>query len=210
GRPAEVLALEDVPTPEPGPGQVRVRVRLTHRPIHPADLSMIRGTYGQSRPLPATGGNEGFGTIKAVGQGVSDLEVGDRVAKLGQAPTWQDSVVLEADETFRVPDALGDESAAQLFVNPLTAWLLLEAVDLEAGDVVVQTAGASAVARVAAEIALSRGVVPVSVVRSDENRDRLEGIGIRVIVADGNTKENRARLREVAADAAAVLDPVAG
>ena len=53
GPPAEVLRLDDVPTPEPGPGEVRLR--LTHRPIHPADLSMVRGTYGRSRDLPAVG-----------------------------------------------------------------------------------------------------------------------------------------------------------
>lgn len=209
GRPAEVLVLEDVPTPEPGPGQVRVR--LTHRPIHPADLSMVRGTYGRSRQLPATGGNEGFGVLDAVGDDVSDLEVGQRVVKLGEAPTWQECVVLEADQVVPVPDELGDEDAAQLFVNPLTAWLLLRAVDLEDGDVLVQTAGASTVARIAAEMALARGAVPVSIVRSPDHRDRLEAMGVRVVVADHNTKETRDALLEAVGDgAAAVFDPVAG
>ena len=208
GRPGETLALEEVPTPEPGPGQVRVR--LTHRPIHPADLSMVRGTYGRSRPLPAVGGNEGVGVLEAVGDGVG-LEVGQRVVKLGEAPTWQESVVLEAVDVWPVPDDLGDEDAGQLFVNPLTAWLLLRAAGLEAGDTVVLTAGASAVARIAAEVAHSRGAVPVAVVRSAEHRDRLEALGACVVVAEENTKPNRAALQEACGGgAAAVLDAVAG
>ncbi len=210
GPPAEVLQLDDVPTPEPGPGEVRVR--LTHRSVNPADLSMVRGTYGRARDLPAVGGNEGVGTIDAVGEGVEAGRLGQRVVKLGEAPTWQEAVVLPADQAVPVPDALADEAAAQLFVNPLTAWLLHEAVSLHAGDVVVQTAGASAVARIAARLAVRRGAHPVAIVRRESHRAPLEAIGVRVVVAEGNTKAARAALREAVGEggAKAVFDPVAG
>ena len=210
GPPAEVLRLDDVPTPEPGPGEVRLR--LTHRPLHPADLSMVRGTYGRSRDLPAVGGNEGFGVIDAVGEGVADLAVGQRAIKLGEAPTWQEAVVLPEADVFAVPDALSDTDAAQLFVNPLTAWLLHGAAPPRLGDVLVQTAGASAVARIAAQMAVRAGARAVSIVRRDDHRDHLEALGVHVVVADANTSETRAALREaVGADgAAAVFDPVAG
>ncbi len=209
GPPADVLQLDDVPTPEPGPGQVRLR--LTHRPIHPSDLSMVKGTYGRSRELPAVGGNEGLGVVDAVGDGVS-LAVGQRAVKLGEAPTWQDAVVLPEAEVLAVPDALADYAAAQLFVNPLTAELLHRNAGLEHGDVLVQTAGASAVARVAAEMAVARGVRAVAVVRSGDQRGRLEALGATVVVADANTSETRAALREAVGPggAAAVFDPVAG
>ncbi|WP_420454954.1 zinc-dependent alcohol dehydrogenase family protein [Rubrivirga sp.] len=209
GPPADVLQLDDVPTPEPGPGHVRLR--LTHRPVHPADLSMVKGTYGRSRALPAVGGNEGFGVVDAVGEGVS-LAVGQRAIKLGEAPTWQEAVVLPEAEAFPVPDALADEAAAQLFVNPLTARLLCRVADLGSGDVLVQTAGASAVARIAAEMALARGARAVAIVRSGDQRDRLEALGATVVVADANTAETRAALSEAvgAGGAAAVFDPVAG
>ena len=210
GPPAEVLQLDDVPTPEPGPGEVRVR--LTHRSVNPADLSMVRGTYGRARDLPAVGGNEGVGAIEAVGDGVEAGRLGQRVVKLGEAPTWQEAVVLPADQTVPVPDALPDEAAAQLFVNPLTAWLLHDAVALHAGDVLVLTAGASAVARIAAQLAVRRGAHPVAIVRRESHRAPLETIGARVVVAEADTKETRAALRDAVGEtsAKAVFDPVAG
>ena len=210
GRPADVLRLDHVPTPEPGPGEVRVR--LTHRSVNPADLSLVRGTYGRSRDLPAVGGNEGVGRVDAVGPGVDGLSVGDRVVKLGEAPTWQEAVVVGADDALPVPDALADEDAAQLFVNPLTARLLLGAAPLDPGDVLVQTAGASAVARVATELAARRGVRVVAVVRDGGHADRLRALGADVVVADDDTPEDRAALRDAVggAGAAAVFDPVAG
>ncbi|MEM0963206.1 MAG: zinc-dependent alcohol dehydrogenase family protein, partial [Bacteroidota bacterium] len=210
GSPAEVLRVDDVPMPEPSAGEVRVR--LTHRTINPADLSMVRGTYGRSRDLPAVGGNEGMGVIDTLGDGVEGLAVGQRVVKLGEAPTWKEAVVLGAHEVFPVPDALSDEDAAQLFVNPLTAWLLHEGLGLWRGDVLVQTAGASAVARIAAQLAQRWGARTVAIVRRDDHRQRLDALGATVVVADENTRETRALLREAvgASGARAVFDPVAG
>ena len=210
GPPADVLRLDEIPTPEPGPGEVRVR--LTHRTVNPADLSLVRGTYGRSRDLPAVGGNEGVGVVDAVGPGVGGVAVGDRVVKLGEAPTWQEDVVVAAADALPVPDGLTDEDAAQLFVNPLTARLLLDAAPLGAGDVLVQTAGASAVARVATELAVRRGARVVAVVRSGAHADRLRALGAEPVVADDDTPEARAALAEAVGEggAAAVFDPVAG
>ena len=215
GPPAEVLQLDDVPTPEPGPGQVRVR--LTHRALNPADLSAVKGTYGALRDLPAIGGNEGMGTIDAVGEGVEGLAPGQRVVKLGDGPTWVEAAILDAADVLPVPEALSDEAAAQLFVNPLTAHLLLDAAGLREGDVLAQSAGASAVARIVTEMAVRRGVRVVSVVRRDAHVDRLRQLGADVVVADvvvadGNSREARAALRAAVGEggAAATLDPVAG
>ena len=206
GPPAEVLQVDDVPMPTPGPGEVRVR--LTHRSVNPADLSLVKGTYGRSRSLPAVGGNEGVGAIDALGAGVEGLAEGQRVVKLGEAPTWQEAVVVRAEDVYPAPDALPDEAAAQLFVNPLTAWLLLRAADLNKGDVLVQTAGASAVARIAAQLAVRRGARAVAVVRRESHRQSLASIGVEAVVADANTAEARATLREAvgASGAQAVFD----
>lgn len=211
GPPADVLQLDDVPTPEPGAGEVRVR--LTHRPINPADLSAVAGTYGLLRDLPAVGGNEGVGTVEAVGPGVTGVAVGQRVVKLGDAPTWQASVVVPVADALAVPDALPDAAAAQLFVNPLTARLLLDAAPaLAAGRALVLTAGASTVSRVVAQMAVRRGIRPVALVRTDTHADALRALGMTVVVADADTPEARAELREAVGEdgAAAVFDAVAG
>ena len=121
-------------------------------------------------------------------------------------------MVLDAEDVLSIPDALADEDAAQLFVNPLTADLLLEASGVAPGDTLVQTAGASAVARITTEMAAARGVRVVSIVRRPDHAERLETLGARVVVADDATKASRQRLRDAlgAAGAAAVLDPVCG
>ncbi len=211
GPPADVLQLDDVPTPEPGPGEVRIR--LTHRPINPADLSAVAGTYGLLRDLPATGGNEGMGTVDAVGAGVTEIAAGQRVVKLGDAPTWQEAVVVAAEDALAVPDDLSDDAAAQLFVNPLTAHLLLDAAPgLTDGDAVILTAGGSTVSRIVAQMAVRRGLHPVAIIRSPTYAHALRALGMTVVVADADTPEARDELREATgeAGAAAVFDAVAG
>lgn len=210
GPPADVLRLDTLPVPEPGPGDVRVR--FTHRPIHPSDLSAVAGTYGALRALPAVAGNEGAGVVEAIGAGVETLRVGQRVLKLGEAPTWQEQAVLPEADVFAVPDGVDDATAAQLFVNPLTAWLLWQAAPLAAGDTVVQTAGASTVARCVLALAQQAGVRSVHVVRSDTHADRLRALGAVPVVARDNSEATRAALSEAVgpSGARAVYDAVAG
>ncbi|HEX9951804.1 MAG TPA: zinc-dependent alcohol dehydrogenase family protein [Rubricoccaceae bacterium] len=211
GPPADVLQVDTVETPEPGPGEVRIR--LTHRPVNPADLSAVAGTYGLLRSLPAVGGNEGAGYVEALGEGVAGLAVGQRVVKLGDAPTWQESVVVPAEDALAVPDGLTDEAAAQLFVNPLTARLLLDAAPtLAPGDALVLTAGGSTVSRLVAQMAVRRGLRPVALVRSGAHEADLRALRMTVVVGEVDTPEARAALRDATGErgAAAVFDAVAG
>jgi NADPH:quinone reductase-like Zn-dependent oxidoreductase len=218
GPPAEVLRIDDLPTPEPGPGEVRVR--LTHRSINPADLHTVRGRYGRLPALPAVGGNEGVGVVDALGAGVEGLAEGQRVVPLAAGPTWQESLLARPDDLLPVPDAVPDAAAAQLFVNPLTAWLLLAAAPaLRPGDTVAQTAGASAVGRLVTQLAARRGLRVVSLVRSGEHAEALRALGAGVVVTGdvdtGDREVTEAARRAVAAavgdaGARAAFDGVAG
>lgn len=210
GDPADVLRLDDVPRPEPGPGEVRVR--LTHRGLNPADLATVRGRYGKLPDLPAVGGNEAVGRVDGLGEGVEGLGEGERVVSLGAAPAWQEWIVGRAADFLPVPEGLADEAAAQLFVNPLTAHLLLEAAGLAEGAWLVQSAGASAVGRIVTEMARARGLRVVSVVRSDEHAGALRGLGAEVVVAEADTEGSREAIRAFTGPDGprAALDPVAG
>ncbi|MFN3597807.1 MAG: zinc-dependent alcohol dehydrogenase family protein [Rubricoccaceae bacterium] len=210
GEPADVLRLDHLLRPDPAPGQVRVR--LTHRSINPADLATVRGRYGRLPALPAVGGHEGTGVVEALGDGVDPALGGARVVVLGTAPTWQEAVVVDAADVLPVPEALPDEAAAQLFVNPLTAYLLLEAAGAAPGDWLVQSAGASAVARIVTAMARARGLRVVSVVRDDTHRAALEALGAAVVVADGRSAEAREAIAAHTGPegARAALDAVAG
>src|SRR5271165_2297959 len=78
GQPAEVVQLVTLPASEqPGPHEVLVAVEAA--PIHGSDLLMIAGAYGYRPALPAMIGTEGVGRVLAIGDGVSEIAVGDRV-----------------------------------------------------------------------------------------------------------------------------------
>src|SRR5690606_29146578 len=132
GDPAEVLVAGDSPLPEPGPGEVRVRMRLA--PIHNHDLWTVRGQYGWKPSLPAIGGSEGFGVVDALGAGVEGFAPGQRVTAASGRGTWAEYFVAPAGMLVPVPDAIGDELAAQLVAMPLSALMLLETLDVAPGQ----------------------------------------------------------------------------
>ncbi len=161
GDPAEVLRVEDVPVGDPGPGQIRVRMRLA--PINPADLNVIEGTYGRLPQLPATVGNEGVGEVVA-----GAWPVGTMVRPRDGIGTWCGELVADTNRCTRLPEGLPEAQAAQLGVNPATAWAILrEFAVLAPGDHVLCNAPASGVGRALAALCTARGLRLACLVRRD-------------------------------------------
>src|SRR6266849_5789350 len=78
GNPVEGLNYADIPAPEgPGPNQVLIGIEFS--PLNPSDLLLARGIYALRPPLPTVIGNEGVGSVLAVGSGVENVKVSDRV-----------------------------------------------------------------------------------------------------------------------------------
>jgi len=154
GDPAEVLAVEEVELPEPGPGQVRLKVVLS--PIHNHDLWTVRGDYGYKPELPARAGTEALSVVDALGEGVTGVEVGQRVVTASVFGVWSEYVIAPAAALIPVPDAVADEAAAQIISMPLSAASLLEYLDVSEGDWIVQNAANGAVGRLVAQFAASR------------------------------------------------------
>lgn len=212
GKPADVLQLDDVPPPEPGPGEVRVR--LTHRSLNPADLHTVLGRYGNLPDLPAVGGHEGVGYVDAVGSDVHGLQPGQRVVPLGVAGTWREQIVASPDDLFAVPDPVSDEAAAQLFVNPLTAWWMLDDLDLDEGGWLLQTGATSQVGRIVIQLARRRGIRTLNLVRRDDARAELEALGADEVIVteeDGDFEAVRKRIVEMTDGGAdGAVDCIAG
>lgn len=175
GDPASVLELGDRPAPEPGPGQVRVK--MTRAAIHNHDLWTIRGSYGQRPALPAIGGSEGAGVVEMLGDGVTNLKVGQRVAAFG-AGTWCESYLTPAAAAVPLPDVIGDDAGCQLVAMPLSALVLLDSYAAEGDDYIVQNAANGAVGKTLAKIAKARGKNVLNLVRSAAGVRELEGQGI--------------------------------
>ncbi len=185
GEPADVLTVEEVATPEPGPGQVLIRLRA--RPINPSDLFTIRGTYGTLPKLPATPGLEGAGVIAALGEGVTQFQVGQQVVPLESAGTWQELIVARAGTVLPLPPGISDPQASMLLVNPTTAWLLLqEVLAVKPGQWVLQNAANSAVGRFVIQLSRHYGYHTINVVRRRELRDELLALGADEVICEAD------------------------
>ncbi|KQZ24570.1 zinc-binding dehydrogenase [Microbacterium sp. Root553] len=181
GEPEDVLEVTERPTPEPGPGQVRLRVVLS--PIHNHDLWTIRGTYGFKPELPAASGTEALGVVDALGEGVENLTVGQRVATGGTFGAWSEFIVADAAGLIPVPESLEDESAAQLVSMPFSTISLLQFLGAEKGDWIVQNAANGAVGRMLAQLGAARGINVIGLVRRTAGVDELREQGIENVVA---------------------------
>ena len=181
GNPAEVLRIEEVERPVPGAGQVLVRMRA--RPINPSDVLTVRGLYGALPVPPATPGLEGMGEVAELGEGVTHLRAGQRVIPLGVAGTWAEFIVASAAQLIPVPDSVGDQTAAQFVVNPLTAWIMtVEELDLQPGEWLLQTAAGSTLGRVVLQIAKQHGFKTINVVRRREQAEELKALGADEVI----------------------------
>ncbi|MDN4473836.1 zinc-binding dehydrogenase [Demequina zhanjiangensis] len=181
GDPTSVLSVEEAPLPEPGPGEARVRLLLS--PIHNHDLWTVRGTYGYKPELPARAGTEAVGVVDALGEGVEGLEVGQRVATGGTFGVWSEQFLAKAAALIPVPDGIPDEAAAQLVAMPFSAISLLDSLGLEEGDWMIQNAANGAVGRLVAQLAPSRGIHVIGLVRRADGVAELAAAGIDQVVA---------------------------
>ena len=184
GRPLEVLRLEDVKLAEPQVGEVRVR--LLAATINPSDYGMIAGSYGRLRELPAVAGREGVGVVEAIGRGVTRVGVGARV-RFPEAGAWQETACMPAANLLLVPADVPIEQAAFSFINPPTAYCLLQKmVDLAPGSWVVQNAGNSTVGLAVIQMAKTMGFKTISQVRRGELIAPLKALGADHVVIEGS------------------------
>ncbi|KAM9749602.1 synaptic vesicle membrane protein VAT-1 homolog [Dama dama] len=109
--------------PAPGTGQLTLRVKACG--LNFADLMARQGLYDRLPPLPVTPGMEGAGVVIAVGEGVNDRKVGDRVMVLIRSGMWQEEVTVPSAQTFLMPETMTFEEAAALLVNYITAYMVL-------------------------------------------------------------------------------------
>ncbi|GAB4356377.1 MAG: zinc-binding dehydrogenase [Gammaproteobacteria bacterium] len=181
GEPADVLRVEEQPKPVPVNGEVLVRMRA--RPINPSDLLTVRGLYGSLPALPATPGMEGVGLIESLGPGVQNWQIGQRVIPLGTPGTWQEYLVVKAEQLIPVPDPISDAIAAQFVVNPFAAWVMTtEELGLEPGQWLLQTAAGSTLGRIVLQIARVRGFKTINIVRRREQVEELKSLGADEVI----------------------------
>ncbi|MDM7463451.1 quinone oxidoreductase [Tepidimonas taiwanensis] len=165
----EVLRLVDVTVGDPGPGEVRIR----HHAIGLNFIDVYHRTGLYPLALPARLGMEGAGVVEAVGDGVTHLAVGDRVAYAAQPPgSYCDVRVMPAMNVCRLPDAISFEEGAAMMLKGLTAQYLLKhcrpVEGLQPGDYVLFHAAAGGVGLIACQWARALGLRLIGTAGTDE------------------------------------------
>ncbi|MDB5589414.1 MAG: alcohol dehydrogenase [Devosia sp.] len=208
GVPEQVLGLAERPRPVPGAGQALVRLVLS--PIHNHDLMTIAGEYGIKPALPAVPGTEAVGVVEALGEGVGNLSVGQRVAG-GAEQTWAEFYLVDAARVVPVPDSVSDETACQLISMPLSAKMILADLKVKSGDWIIQNAGNGMVSKLVSRFGAEQGINVISLVRRDETVAELEALGIaNVVSTQGAGWQERVRALTGGAPIIRALDSLGG
>ena len=185
GEPEESLRLAEIAEPDrPKPGQILIRVE--YAPINDNDMLLARGLYTIQPKLPSVVGNEGAGKVLAVGDGVHDVKIGDRVVIPLGVFSWAEKVLASAEKAIVLPAEIDPRQAAMLSINPPAAALLLEEfVSLKRGDWIVQNASNSGVGRSVIAFAKQKGVRTINIVRRPQLIQELQDIGADVVLLAG-------------------------
>ena len=181
----EVLELVEVATPEPGPGELRVRVHTAG--LNPVDWKIFTGwhpVYTKSVSFPAGVGSDFFGVVEAIGDDVTGFQLGQAVFGLNGAVSLRgaiaDYLVAPAELVLPAPVGLEPAIGGALGIVGRTAAAGIEALQLQSGETVLVTAGASATGLIASQLALRAGAHVLGTA-SPQKFDLLRSFGIEPI-----------------------------
>jgi len=191
---ADVLKLESANVGGPGPGEARVR--HTYVAVNFIDIYFRTGTYPLQ--LPSGLGSDAVGVVEAIGPGVTDVKVGDRVGYLfGPQGAYSDVRVMPAGVLIPLPDGVSDRVASTLMMKGLTAqYLFRQVYPLEGGETILYHAAAGGVGLIACQWARALGVTMIGTVSTDEKAAiaKVYGCAHTIVTSRENIVE---RVREI-------------
>jgi NADPH2:quinone reductase len=163
----EAMKWEDVPTPEPGPGEALVRHEAVG--LNYIDVYFRTGLY-KAPSLPSGIGMEGAGTVVAVGDGVTQVAAGDRVAYAGgPVGAYATERVIAADKLVKLPPEIAFQTAAAMMLQGMTAQYLVRRTHrVQAGETVVVHAAAGGVGLIMCQWIKHLGATVIGVVSTEE------------------------------------------
>ncbi|MCZ8099353.1 MAG: quinone oxidoreductase [Burkholderiales bacterium] len=190
----DVLILQDVDLGPPGPGQVLVR--QTAIGLNFLDVYHRSGAY--PLPVPSGVGSEGAGVVEAVGEGVTALKPGDRVAyQGGEIGSYAAHRVMPAARLVKLPDAVSDDVAAAIILKGMTVEYLLDrCVPLKSGDFALTYAAAGGVGLLMGQWAKARGIKLIGVAAGAEKCALARSSGYFAVL-DRKTDDIVARVKEL-------------
>lgn len=201
----EVLRVSEIDLPAPGPGQATVKV--TAAGVNFIDIYRRSGVYPV--PLPHIPGTEGAGVVEVVGEGATDVAVGDRVAWADVADSYAGAVTAQADRLVPVPADVNDQQAAALPLQGMTAhYLAGDSYRIRPGDSVLIHAGAGGVGLLLTQIAKIRGARVITTVSTEAKAQLSEQAGADDVLIGYDDIPHRIRELTGGAGVQAVYDGV--
>src|SRR5713101_5020346 len=172
----EALKFEDVPEPTPAAGQALVK--LDAAGVNFIDVYFRTGQY--KAPLPMTIGLEGAGTVTAVGPGVTEIKVGDKVAWTGVPGSYAQMTAVPADRLVKLPAGVAPKDGAAAMLQGMTAhYLVKSSYPLKPGDTCLVHAAAGGVGLLLCQIARLRGARVLGTVSTEEKAELAREAGVK-------------------------------
>ena len=206
----DTLEVKDIAAPSPGPGEVAIDVRASA--LNFPDALMVQGRY-QIRPaLPFVPGLEAAGTVAAVGSGVTDVAVGDRVLAWLDHGGLAERCIAHAGNVVRMPDAMSFEAGAALPITYCTTiHALVERAALRAGETLLVLGAAGGVGTAAIQIGKALGARVIAVASTEAKQALCRSLGADEVFG-GAPEELKARLAPLTGGQGVdvAYDPVGG
>ncbi|HUS86986.1 MAG TPA: alcohol dehydrogenase catalytic domain-containing protein [Bacteroidales bacterium] len=183
-KPGEALVVEDIPIPEPGPGEVLIK--MSHSPINPSDLSMLRGTYAHLPSYPVIPGIEGSGIVVKAGKGILPrMRLNKKVAcssTPGLGGTWAEYMVTSAKRTIPLDRSIDMEQGSMLIVNPMTAVGIMKITDDGRHKAIVNNAAASSLGKMLINLCRRKNIPLINIVRRQKQAKELSDSGSEYVL----------------------------
>ncbi len=207
--PLDNVVVEERATPVPGPGQVVVDVQAAG--VNFVDGLICQGRYQMKPAVPYVPGGEIAGVVSAVGDGVTRVEVGDRVMAMTGFGAFAEQVAVAASSLDSVPDALGFSQAAAFIQSYCTAWFALaRRITVAEGEWVLVLGAGGGIGLAAVDVALELGARVVAAASSAEKLDAARRMGAHATV-EYESEDLKTRVRELTEGGVdVVVDPVGG
>ncbi|MBW4449091.1 MAG: quinone oxidoreductase [Spirirestis rafaelensis WJT71-NPBG6] len=171
----EVLRYEEVDITEPGPGQVRLR--QTAAGVNFSDIYFREGDL-KIQQFPFILGHEGAGVVEAVGEGVTDVKVGDRVAHQLVTGAYASQQIIPADRLVQLPETISDEQGASMMLKGMTAeYLVRRTYPIKPGDTILVHAAAGGVGLILIQWAKHLGATVIGTVSSEAKAELVKAHG---------------------------------
>ncbi|KHA54257.1 NADPH:quinone oxidoreductase family protein [Sulfitobacter geojensis] len=191
----ETLVLEDLPTPEPGKNQVRIKVHAAG--VNFPDTLIIRDMYQMKPPRPFAPGGEIAGEVEALGEGVTHLNVGDRVLGMTGFGGFATQVVADAGRVIKIPDSMPYEEAACFVLTYGTSHhALKDRAAIQPGESLLILGAAGGVGVAAIELGKAAGAKVIAAVSSEEKAQFCRDLGADETIIYSREMSDRATQKE--------------